>query len=297
MSPRPRPQIVGFFSKEKMSWDNNNLACILVFPPWQRKGLGSILMGVSYEISRREGILGGPEKPISELGRKGYKRFWAGEIARWLLSSEVMPSSSPSSVTVTGANEEGEEQDQEKEIAEEQQRQGQARAGDPAETTSSSVVVDIQKCSRATWIVPEDCLLVLREMGVVEEAAPGPASGDVAAASAITATDGAAADGAGESTPVAAIAEEGGAAVAVVTAAAAKDVATKKLVPRVRIDKAAVRRWVAANKIELERTCDPAGFLEGYAIKKTDSKKIKIITKMGADVDAAAPVDGVDVVG
>jgi len=55
-------QVVGFFSKEKMSWDNNNVACILVFPPWQRKGFGQILMGVSYELSRREGRLGGPEK-------------------------------------------------------------------------------------------------------------------------------------------------------------------------------------------------------------------------------------------
>ncbi|KAH0565324.1 hypothetical protein GP486_001285 [Trichoglossum hirsutum] len=56
-------QVIGFFSKEKMSWDNNNLACILVFPPWQRRGLGKILMGVSYELSKREGKLGGPEKP------------------------------------------------------------------------------------------------------------------------------------------------------------------------------------------------------------------------------------------
>jgi histone acetyltransferase HTATIP len=55
-------QVVGFFSKEKMSWDNNNLACILVFPPWQKQGLGQILMGASYEMSRREERLGGPEK-------------------------------------------------------------------------------------------------------------------------------------------------------------------------------------------------------------------------------------------
>lgn len=55
-------QVVGFFSKEKMSWDSNNLACILVFPPWQKQGLGQILMGASYEMSRREGRLGGPEK-------------------------------------------------------------------------------------------------------------------------------------------------------------------------------------------------------------------------------------------
>jgi hypothetical protein len=68
-----------------MSWDNNNLACILIFPPWQKKGLGAILMAISYEISRREGIMGGPEKPISDLGKKGYKKFWGGEVARWLL--------------------------------------------------------------------------------------------------------------------------------------------------------------------------------------------------------------------
>ena len=66
--PRNRAyQVIGFFSKEKMSWDNNNVACILVFPPWQRKGLGKILMGVSYELSRREGRVGGPEKRRSAM--------------------------------------------------------------------------------------------------------------------------------------------------------------------------------------------------------------------------------------
>ena len=84
--PSPaHPQIVGFFSKEKMSWDNNNLACILVFPPWQRKGFGKILMGISYELSRREGRIGGPEKPLSELGRKGYTRFWEARVAKVIL--------------------------------------------------------------------------------------------------------------------------------------------------------------------------------------------------------------------
>ena len=50
-----------------MSWDNNNLACILVFPPWQKQGLGQILMGASYEMSKREGRLGGPEKREPDL--------------------------------------------------------------------------------------------------------------------------------------------------------------------------------------------------------------------------------------
>ena len=81
-----RAHAVGFFSKEKMSWDNNNLACILVFPPWQRRGLGRVLMGASYELGRREGRIGGPEKPLSELGRRGYLRFWQARVARELLA-------------------------------------------------------------------------------------------------------------------------------------------------------------------------------------------------------------------
>ena len=59
-----RKRIVGFFSKEKMSWDGNILACILIFPPYQRRGLGKILISFSYTLARREGKIGGPEKRI-----------------------------------------------------------------------------------------------------------------------------------------------------------------------------------------------------------------------------------------
>ena len=72
-----------------MSWDNNNLACILVFPPWQRKGLGKILMGVSYELSKREGRVGGPEKPLSDLGKKGYMGFWQARVANAVLATRA----------------------------------------------------------------------------------------------------------------------------------------------------------------------------------------------------------------
>lgn len=72
-----------------MSWDNNNLACILVFPPWQRKGLGKIMMGISYELSRLGGHIGGPEKPLSELGRIGYLKFWQARIANSILGLKV----------------------------------------------------------------------------------------------------------------------------------------------------------------------------------------------------------------
>jgi len=187
-----RPHIVGFFSKEKMSWDNNNLACILIFPPWQRKGLGALLMGVSYEISRREGILGGPEKPISDLGKKGYKRFWAGEIARWLLGLDV------------------------------------------AMDGSGEMVVDVNECSQATWISADDCLLVLREMGIAEDAGVG-----------LPRVKKPVADENEVATPV--------------------DV---DKVQRVKISHEAVRSWVAKHGISLERSCDPSGFVDGYAMKQ-----------------------------
>lgn len=193
------PQITGFFSKEKMSWDNNNLACILVFPPWQRKGLGSLLMGASYEISRREGILGGPEKPISDLGRRGYRRFWSGEIARWLLAVDA--------------------------------------EGAPA-------VVDVADVSRGTWIAPDDCLGVLRDMGVVEDAGVGPGKPAPSTAAA-------ARKGAGEDAD-----DEGG--------DAAREAARPPPRPRVRLDKEAVRRFAAAHGLALQPTCDARGFVDGY---------------------------------
>ena len=46
-------------------------------------------MGVSYELSKREGRIGGPEKPLSELGRKGYTKFWEARIAKAILGMKT----------------------------------------------------------------------------------------------------------------------------------------------------------------------------------------------------------------
>ncbi|CAJ2508982.1 Uu.00g140080.m01.CDS01 [Anthostomella pinea] len=247
-SPVRRLRVVGFFSKEKMSWDNNNLACILVFPPWQRKGLGALLMGVSYAISRREGILGGPEKPISELGRKGYRRFWAGEIARWLLGLNL---DFLCTVRAVGAGVGG--------------GMGKEKGGRKDQHVA---LVDVDRCSRDTWIAPDDCLSVLREMGVVEEVPPELKGVEVVQILKKARTE----DDDDDDTPM--MNDDAESSKDDKEKAAEKEKEGKSqeatTTTRVRVDKAAVRGWVHANGIELSRTCDPDGFVEGYAVRAVE---------------------------
>ncbi|KAL5964183.1 Histone acetyltransferase KAT7 [Taenia solium] len=110
--------IVGYFSKHKAEEQDlppaafNNLSCLLVMPHYQRQGFGRMLIEfmkpdckygdvwvesgrvilnvytimTGYTLSRLEGRLGTPERPLSEQGLLVYRRYW-----RWVLLSFLQP--------------------------------------------------------------------------------------------------------------------------------------------------------------------------------------------------------------
>lgn len=79
--------IMGFFSKQ--IYTDNSLSCLVVFPPFEKEGLGTFLIDLSQQkaISRIKNedlsnsnklyVPLGPERPLSQKGVGVYRKYWA----------------------------------------------------------------------------------------------------------------------------------------------------------------------------------------------------------------------------
>ncbi|KAK6738877.1 hypothetical protein RB195_020771 [Necator americanus] len=79
-------RIVGYFSKEKNPSRNYNLSCLLTLPSEQRCGYGQLLIDMSYQLSKIERKVGGPERPLSDRGLLTYRKYWRSSILCYLRS-------------------------------------------------------------------------------------------------------------------------------------------------------------------------------------------------------------------
>lgn len=70
--------------QEKISYEGFNLNCIITFPPYQKAGYGRLMIEFSYVLTRTGLNPGTPERPLSELGLRGYVSFWSWAVGRAL---------------------------------------------------------------------------------------------------------------------------------------------------------------------------------------------------------------------
>ncbi|KAJ1931782.1 Histone acetyltransferase, partial [Linderina macrospora] len=88
----------GYYSKEKRSAQGYNLSCIMILPSKQREGYGKLMIEFSYLLSKKEGVPGSPEKPLSDFGLLSYRSYWRRAIYEILLDPGSVPQSGAISI-------------------------------------------------------------------------------------------------------------------------------------------------------------------------------------------------------
>ncbi|XP_015261125.1 PREDICTED: histone acetyltransferase KAT7 [Gekko japonicus] len=77
-------EVDGKKNKEKNSFLNYNVSCILTMPQYMRQGYGKMLIDFSYLLSKVEEKVGSPERPLSDLGLISYRSYWKEVLLRYL---------------------------------------------------------------------------------------------------------------------------------------------------------------------------------------------------------------------
>jgi histone acetyltransferase MYST1 len=82
------PHVVAFFSRSLVA-ESDLIASLVVFPPFQRRRYGQLLISLAYELARRAGLVGGPMEPINEESYITFRCFWRATILDLLRTSDV----------------------------------------------------------------------------------------------------------------------------------------------------------------------------------------------------------------
>ena len=91
--------VVGFYSCDRTNFEHN-LSVIVILAPFQRLGVGSLLVALSYNISKEkigserplrflsdvDVLYPGPEYPLSDIGKKLYHSFWEYNVCNALIT-------------------------------------------------------------------------------------------------------------------------------------------------------------------------------------------------------------------